>query len=297
MYELIFDVIIALIVAAVPLYVVARRDKPFGPLQAALVLFWGVIVYGSFIETRMLRVQEHVIDVRPVGTLAMPRQMDLAVISDLHLGKYRHAEWLERVVAAINAWHPDAVLIAGDLATSEGGTAGYAPLEKLKSRHGTYAVLGNWDYKTGAVTVRRAIEGHRVEVLTDESVQLGSDEAPVRLIGLDDWQYGDPDWDAAFAGVSRDETTVLLVHEPDAAPEAEVRGVSLVIVGHTHGGQVRLPIIGAVPHIPIGIGQSFDRGLFSFGPTRLFITTGVGESGPRARFMQPPQIDIVHLIY
>jgi predicted MPP superfamily phosphohydrolase len=280
----------------VPLWFVARRGKPPGTAQLVAVGVWALVVYGSFIEPRLLVTREYAIDLRHGGP-GFGKQLDLAVISDLHLGKYRHAEWLARVVRAVNARHPDAVLIAGDLASAAAAERSFAPLADLESRYGTYAVLGNWDYRVGAVGVRRAVEGHKVEVLTDESVALGTADAPVSVIGLDDLTYGTPDWDKAFAGVPADRPYIVLSHEPDAAPQAELRGADLTIAGHTHGGQIRLPLIGPVPSIPTGIGQGFDRGLFAVGPSQLFITPGVGESWARARLLQRPEISLLHITY
>jgi len=103
-----------------------------------------------------------------------------------------------------------------------------------------------------------------------------------------------------FQRLYRDKThakKILLVHNPDATPLAETRGIDLVLAGHTHAGQIRLPYIGAVPHLPITIGQQFDKGYFPFGQTRLFITPGVGESTARARFFDPPEISLVTLTF
>lgn len=296
MYEFLFDAIIALVVAGVPLWLAARRGKPFGAAQFAAITAWAVVFYGSFIAPRFLSVKNYDIDLRH-GAPGAGHTMTLAVISDLHLGKYRHPEWLAKVVSAVNAQKPDAVLVAGDLATSEAAEHEFAPLDKLESRYGTYAVLGNWDYKVGAVGVRKAVEGHRTEVLTDESVALGPADAPVVVIGLDDLKYGTPDWDKAFAGLPPDATKIVLAHQPDAASEAEARGADLVIAGHTHGGQVRLPLIGAVGHLPIKIDQHFDQGLFPFGQTQLFITPGVGESGTRARSFRSAEVSILRITY
>jgi predicted MPP superfamily phosphohydrolase len=173
----------------------------------------------------------------------------------------------------------------------------FKPLRALQSAHGTFAVLGNWDYKVGAVTVRRAVESHKTEVLTNESVVLGPPEAPFRLVGLDDLKYGTPDWEKALSEAQPGETLVVLAHNPDAASEAEVRGLPLVIAGHTHGGQIRLPFIGAVPPLPTKLGRRYDKGVLQLGPVTLFITPGVGESGPRARFFQPPEVSILKLTY
>lgn len=302
MYELVFDAIIASVMAAVPLYWVLswRRSEKSGGggpdlLGALLTLVWLVVGYGSFVEPRLLVTRDYDLPLASRG--AAPRTLTVAVISDLHLGTYRHAEWVQTVVGRVNAAKPDIVLLAGDLASNMTGTKEFGPLRGLQSRYGAYAALGNWDYLTGAVDVRRAIEATGVEVLTNESVGIDVDGRELRIAGLDDVRYGKPDWDATLRDVPPDAFTVLLVHNPDAAPVAEVRGVPLVVAGHTHAGQIRLPLIGPVPMLPTKLGKRFDRGTFAFGPTRLFITPGVGESGPRARLFDPPEISILHLTF
>lgn len=296
---LIFDGIIALIVGAVPAYfagaIVRQRErKGDGPglFGAVAALVWLVVVYGSFIEPRLLTVRRYDVRMGDGG-----RELTIALISDTHLGQYRHREWLEKVVSRIDALGPDLVIVDGDMVSTAAGLEELAPLADLRSRYGTYAALGNWDYHVGAVDVRKRVESYRVEVLTNESVPLTVGGAPLRLAGLDDVRYGKPDIDAALREVPEGVPTILIAHNPDAAPLAESRGVDLVLAGHTHGGQVRLPFLGPVPHMPVAIGQQFDEGLFFFGPTRLFITPGVGESGPRARLFDPPEISFLRVTF
>ncbi|HTK04194.1 MAG TPA: metallophosphoesterase [Candidatus Eisenbacteria bacterium] len=296
---LVFDSLIAFVVGAVPVYfaVAVRRQregKGTGPgiLGAVGALVWIVVVYGSFIEPRMLEVRRYDLNIGDGG-----RTLTVALISDTHLGQYRHEEWLRTVVDRVDALAPDVVLIAGDVVSNAVGIGELGPLRGLKSRYGSYAVLGNWDYQAGAVDARKAIEAQGVEVLTNESVPIAADGGGVRLAGLDDVRYGKPDIDAALAEVPPGTPTILLVHNPDAAPLAESRGINLVLAGHTHAGQVRLPLVGPVPKMPIRIGQQFDKGLFYFGPTRLFITPGVGESGTRARLFNPPEISFLRITY
>ncbi len=296
---LFFDSVIAMVVGAVPTYfavtvVRKRRKKGSGPgvIGAALALIWVVVVYGSFVEPRMLTVGRT--DVNIGGT---QHALKVALISDIHLGEYRHRDWLETVVARINALKPDVVLVDGDIVSNAAGYEEFQPFMKLQSRFGTYAVLGNWDYRAGAVDVRKHLGSYGVKLLVNKSVPLDIDGRTVSLIGLDDQMYGQPDVDLAMKDVPPGAKKLLLAHEPDIAPLAEMRGIDLVLSGHTHGGQIRLPLVGAVAHLPIKIGQQFDMGLFPFGQTQLFITPGIGESGPRARLFDPPQISFVTITF
>ena len=88
---------------------------------------------------------------------------------------------------------------------------------------------------------------------------------------------------------------ILVSHNADIVGRAEKLGIDLVLAGHTHGGQVRLPFFGAVPKIPHRLGNHYDRGLFQFGETKLFITSGLGETGPRARLLVPPEVALLEI--
>lgn len=289
---LFYDAIIALVAAAVPLYLGERRlrGKGFGFFGVALAAAWLIVMYGSFIAPRMLYVRRESVTIGDGE-----RTLRIAVISDMHFGFYRHAEWAERLTAETNALKPDVVVLAGDLVSTMSGTAAFKPFRGLHARLGTYAVLGNWDYGVGAVDVRKAIESTGAEVLTNEAATLDIDGQKVALIGIDDVRYGHPDWDAAFSGALQDVKKIVLVHNPDGAGPAEVRGADLMIAGHTHCGQVRLPLIGSLAPLPTSIDNKFDCGLFSYGRLPFFITAGAGESGPRARLFDPPEIALLEV--
>lgn len=290
----------ALFLAAVPLYVIelrrlaAKGESVEGRqlVAAILALLWLVLVYGTFIEPRLLSVRSYQVELGNGG-----RHLRAVVVSDIHLGLHKNQEWLKKVADRVNVQQPDVILLVGDFVSVDSGLEPLSALAGLKAPYGVYAVLGNWDYRVGAVDVRRRVESFSAEVLTNESVSVGPPEAPVYLVGLDDGIYGEPDWDRALAAVPAEATTVVLGHEPDFAPRAEVNGMDLVVSGHTHGGQVRLPGWGAVPPLPIGIPQDFDQGLFRWGRTQLFITPGVGESGARIRLFDPPEISVLEIDY
>ena len=99
----------------------------------------------------------------------------------------------------------------------------------------------------------------------------------------------------AFKDASRNEPKILLTHNPDVIYAAMKSGVDLVLSAHTHGGQVRLPLYGPVISPPTELGRYFDKGFFRFGNTQLFITSGIAETGARARLFNPPEIVILNL--
>jgi hypothetical protein len=298
--QIAFEAVTATLVAAVPLYILWlwRRwsllsSKDFH-LTAATVLIvgWCFLVYGSFVEPRLLKTSNYEVKLGDTG-----REFTVAVVGDTHLGVYKGETWLKKVVERTNALQPDVVLLNGDIVASAAGLKQLAPLKDLRGKFGVFATLGNFEYRVGAVDARRAIESYGVEMLTNESVALSLDgDRSIRLLGIDDIKYGRPDWDAVMSEVEPDSIKILASHNPDAVSAAENRGIDLVLSAHTHGGQVRLPFFGPLM-LPTHIGRQFDRGLFAYGNTYLFITPGVGESGPRARLFCPPEISLVRIRY
>lgn len=294
-----WDLVLAIILTGIPLFLLWRSRHPRAAdspllwfLGAVLPLVWGLVFYGSFVEPRFLTVRPYGITLGDTG-----RSLKVAVISDTHLGGYREESWARRLVDTVNSLQPDLVLLDGDLVSSPVGIKELAPFRGFRSKYGTYAALGNWDYRAGAVDVRKALGSLGIPVVTNRSYPIGEGETPLRLVGLDDFQFGQPDWDKAIAEVPADALTVFLGHNPDFAPQAELHGIDLLVSGHTHCGQIRLPLIGAVGPLPTHIGRRFDCGLFAYGQLRLFITAGAGESGPRARLFDPPEIAVLNLKY
>ncbi|NQV11895.1 metallophosphoesterase [Candidatus Uhrbacteria bacterium] len=256
---------------------------------------WIVVFYGSFIEPKMLFVDEYDIDLDVTG---VDGELTIAVVSDIHLGPYKGERWAEKVTARLNEIDAEMILMPGDFIFSK-----TEDIEMLKS-HGdidlpVYSVLGNHDQEFGDLDIIvEKLNGWGLNVLRNRSVEVATNDGNnVDIAGIDDIWYT-PSLASAFEGVDDDTFTILIAHNPDVILEDETTDADLVISGHTHGGQIRLPWIGPVPPLPTKLGQKYDVGLFDFGDAnKLFITRGVGETGPRARLFNPPTIDVLHIKY
>jgi predicted MPP superfamily phosphohydrolase len=225
----------------------------------------------------------------------------LVQISDLHFGEYIREEHVAAVVDRVNGLNPDLVVITGDFVTSTHSTALRRKaaqqiwpcaliLKGIRASHGVVATLGNHDFETDPDLIAEALKESGIEVLRNEALPIEVHGARFWFVGLDDATAEMADPDRALHGVPRDEPAVLAVHEPDFADVVAEYAVDLQISGHSHGGQVRLPLIGA-PYLP-PMGRKYPIGLRSLGPLQLYTNRGIGVVGAPFRFMCPPEVTL-----
>jgi uncharacterized protein len=220
----------------------------------------------------------------------------IAHVTDVHLPRSIAAA--QRALELLAAERPDVVLLGGDLAEGAGAAPALAAFARgARGTLATAAVLGNWEYASG-VGLRRARAAYRqagVPLLVNafESVTVGG--ATLAIVGVDDLIWGAPDARRAAAGTRDADVRIWLVHEPvlvDRIPRG-VEPPHLVLAGHTHGGQVRLPPFGHLV-VPPGTGR-YVQGWFHDAPAPLHVSRGIGTSGLNVRFFCRPELPIVTL--
>lgn len=254
---------------------------------------FSVISYGSFVEPRRLVTRRY-----EIGT--GERALTFAFISDIHVGPYKGRRWVERIVARAHALKPDLILLGGDYLHREAkALPALEPLKTLKAPLGVFAVMGNHDEVVSSKEAHAWFAASGIPLLENRSARP---KEGVSVAGADDDWYGETELEAAFKDIPPDDLAVAMLHNPDLAPHAAKLlaarpGRSVMISGHTHGGQIRLPLLGAVPSLPHHLGRKYDKGLFAFEGVPLVIGAGVGESGPRARLFCPPEIVLVTMRY
>ncbi len=219
------------------------------------------------------------------------RGFKIVCLSDFHLHPFTQIDLIEQIVRQVNELEPDLICLLGDYVFERADSIEVlAPvLSRLYSGLGTFAVLGNHDLWTDAGVVRDGLETVGIRVLVNERVvfQLGQDA--LALVGLDDGWSGAPDLSNALEDTPVDTAVILMIHEPDFADlYAQDGRILLQLSGHTHGGQVRLPGIGA-PFLP-AFGRKYDQGLYQIDEMWLYTTRGVGVIDPPARFNCRPEI-------
>jgi predicted MPP superfamily phosphohydrolase len=255
---------------------------------------------GSQVTPQDLQVDE--VEV-PIARL--PRRLDglrIVQLSDLHLSAVVSLEHIQYAVSIAQSLAGELIVLTGDYVTrgADGVVTCAQALAGLRAPLGVYATLGNHDYWNGATHVADSLAAAGLTVLRNEGTPIardGGDRADLWLAGLDDVWEEQEDLEAALDGAPEGTPTLLLVHEPDFADQYADRaadlGIILQLSGHSHGGQVRLPVIGA-PVLP-RLGQKYPMGLQKAGDTWVYTNRGVGLVMPAVRLNCPPEITALTL--
>jgi hypothetical protein len=221
--------------------------------------------------------------------------LTIAQLSDLHWSKdVREGHIAKAVDVALEA-QPDLIVLTGDYVTHSAYSIADCARElaRLSAPHGVYAILGNHDYWTDARVVRAGLETVGLPVLLNANVRIPVGDAHLWLAGVDDVWERRADLERALAGIPSGATTILLAHEPDYADQVTGRGVALQLSGHSHGGQVRLPLFGS-PVLPMW-GRKYPYGLRRVADMWLYTNRGVGLIQPALRLNCRPEVTLIQL--
>jgi uncharacterized protein len=287
-----------------------RRISRRGFLAAGAFAAAGMTLYASEFE-------RHRLEVSHVG-LRLPNLppgfegMRIAQLSDIHMDEYTEPAFLRRVIQEVDHLRPDAVFLTGDfvsdgpfpLAVSRRAAAQCAAILRELSCPNLYAVLGNHDAavakKVGEKVVTAALAEHSIPLLQNSHLPLERNGSRLWLAGLDDPLAGHPNPDAAIPDSIRhipDEPVILLCHEPDYVDYLLTHpagaAVSLMLSGHTHGGQIRLPLIGATALPPLG--RKYIEGWFRLDHLQLYVNRGIGTVEVPFRVDCPPEVTLFTL--
>jgi predicted MPP superfamily phosphohydrolase len=242
------------------------------------------------------RVQVSRYDLPVAGLPAPLAGLRVAQVTDVHLYDGLHPA-AQRTMELVADERPDVVLLTGDLCESTSQLRELQPMvAACRGRLATVALMGNWEHQVRIrpVDLARTCERAGAELLLNTAHLVSAGGATLALVGLDDPQRGVPDLSQALAYVPRHAVQVWAFHAPGYAQGLD-RGLeppALMLSGHTHGGQVRPPLL--PPITPPGSGR-FVQGWYrdTLGP--LYVSRGIGTSGIRARLLCPPELPIFTL--
>lgn len=288
-------------------------------LQASAACLAGTVGSGVLGGVYVYRLEPRWVEfTRAVALVAeLPEALEgftIAQLSDLHARADTDVAALREVVARVNALHPDVVALTGDFVDDaaealEGGVS--EALGALESPHGTYAVLGNRDVWTDPARIAAELGRVGVTVLQDASARIDHGGAGLWLLGLGDsgvsaatgdsidgfvaiWWERREALERLLNGLPMEEPRVLLLHNPDVNEVFGGLYLDLALCGHTHGGQVRLPLLGAA-YVPSCMGDKYVAG-FAAGPSSpVYVNRGLGVTGIPARLNCRPEVTMMEL--
>jgi predicted MPP superfamily phosphohydrolase len=230
----------------------------------------------------------------------------IVLLSDFHYDPYFSVRPIGAAVRLTNALEPDLVALTGDFVTTpvfgrsiadKRAALASEPCARLlgtiRARSGVWASLGNHDAYSDPATIERALRRSGIEVLRNRAVPIERDNARFWLAGVDDVMARGANLDAALHGVPPTHPVILLVHEPDFADSVVRYPVDLQLSGHSHGGQVRFPLMGAV-YLP-ELARKYPLGLYRFGGLTLYTNAGLGTLRIPVRWNCPPEVTHITL--
>jgi len=268
-----------------------------------LDVFLGALVGWNYID----KIEPDMIEITNVS-LKLPRLPNafsgfkLVQISDIHVGHWMTGERFEPIVEMVKELSPDLVAVTGDIILAYRGMPGDQPmlyefsniLKNLADEYLTVAVLGNHDYRFNSVVVKDVLELAGVNVLMNSVFSLERHGEYFHIAGVDDVSKGYSNLDAVLAALPDEGGSMLLVHEPDFADISAATGrFDLQISGHSHGGQVVMPLIG--PLVLPRLAKKYFSGLYKVKGMYQYTNRGLGMTFPSVRFNCRPEITVFTL--
>lgn len=266
-------------------------------IGSVFLLVGALTIWSVFIEPNRLVVHQETIQID--NWPADLSGLRVAIISDVHAGgPFIDEKKLRQIVNTTNQLNPDVIVLLGDYMSGNSWhghrvepeiTAGV--LKDLRAPLGVYAVLGNHDWWYSGNKVRAAFEQNGIRVLEDEVAEIKWRNSAFWLVGLADFWTRAQHIDGTVSKVPAGAAMIALTHNPDIFPQVP-SSVPLLLAGHTHGGQVNIPLIGT-PVVPSDYGPKYIAGHVFENGHHLFVTTGIGISILPIRFRVPPEIVIL----
>lgn len=272
-----------------------------------LIIISLILIWSRFIEPSYLSIKKYDFSTKEKESLS--KELKMVVISDLHLGAYNNDFFLKRIVKKINKINPDIVVIPGDFSYYLDNNNIYATFSELKNIKAIkLAVLGNHDYGKGEKDVSQKLTSNLemigVLMLNNKTKTIEINDSIVRLVGLEDIWVGLPDYSILEKNDfdKQIDLSVLVAHNPDTiydikdycSEEKKCFQSDLMISGHTHAGQIRLPWL--YKHV-IPSAYGFNKGFYNIFETNIFVTPGIGNVVLPLRLFNFPEISVINLRY
>lgn len=249
-----------------------------------IVLLIGLFAYCHWVETQWIDVTRHTVK----GDFGLKKPLKLAHISDLHIRSIGSRE--VKILSVLASEKPDAILVTGDsVAENSNYKAVGQFLSQLRAPQGVWLVKGNWEHWRPTEQEERFYNSTGARFLMNSAENL---EGRIWLVGVDDEYTGSPDLLKALKDVPGGAFKIALFHSPEFFEKSSER-FDLVLTGHTHGGQVRLPFLPPL-WLPEGSGP-FVEGWYEKGTAKMYVSRGLGNSIFDLRLFCRPEIAIIQI--
>jgi len=260
------------------------RSEP-APMGSSEIAAQGNPYHRLTREVNWFRHSEHHV---PISGLS--RSLHILQLSDIHIRT--KGPWLETLLSHLTGIQPDILVLTGDVVTTGWDQEAVNQFLKQipKGRLGSFAVMGNWEYWSGAKPSvwRPFLQKHSITLLVEEAIHLSE----ITIVGTDDHLAGNSNPTQLLQNLS-DHPTLVLTHSPEHFRDLVHPNVDLVLAGHAHGGQMRLPFLGPV-WVPKGTGN-YIGGWYQQNNSLLFVSRGIGWSVAPLRYRCPPEIASIYL--
>lgn len=241
--------------------------------------------YAYFIETKWLEITRHQLNLKSNSN----KKLKIIQISDLHTKGIGLIE--EKVIDAVQSEKPDFIFLTGDIATPGGTNLGYEKvLKELKAQKAIYYIPGNWEDWEPITDLPKILKRNNIVDMTNKSIRL---DEKLWLTGFADAPTGNPDL-SILKTIPHDAKIISIFHSPIFFDEVS-NSIDLAFAGHTHGGQIRLPLLGSIA-LPPGSGD-YDQGWFEKNRAKMYVNRGIGTSIIPLRFLCRPEISIFEINY
>ncbi len=272
----------------------SRRDFLTGLAAGPLLAVSATSAYARLIEPYNYEISHTDIFIRD-----LPERFEgfrITQITDVHHSRILNLTEVHSMVQRAQQTQPDLIALTGDYTTSYRRYIEPCAeaLGRLHAPEGVWAVLGNHDHYTDRELTTRALRRAQIEVMNNANTMIRRGPDVLQLVGIDDWSWAGTDWQRAMSGIESSRPSVLLSHQPMVLDMEQTRKVSLILSGHTHGGQIQLPGLGA-PARWFMKDMKYNEGLFRRGETQLYVSRGTGVIGLPLRFGSRPEIAVLHL--
>lgn len=275
--------------------------RTFGSVLTMVGAGYGGYFYAHQIEPRLLKINKHVI-----SHIDIPKSFDgfkIVQFSDTHLGFHYDLNQFKKMLTQISSLEPDIIFFTGDLMDAPNQypfTEEIVPLLKnLQAPFGKYSIYGNHDHGGyGSDIYKNIMELADFRLLLNASDQIQLlDGSSIYVLGIDDAMLGRPNFESAIENVPRNHYKILLSHAPDLADNAVDYGIQLQLSGHSHGGQIQIPFVGALITPPFA--KNYREGFYEINvtetPLTLYVNRGIGTTRLPFRFLSKPEITLFTL--